>query len=266
MFTRPPVPREHGSWAMWLMPYIVGLSVAGSFGWQAALFLVSALALFMARYPLSLAARRGFPRPRDPATRGLYVWLMLYTAIALLSGVGLLVLDRWLMLLVGALSGLLLLANVYFSRHKLERTVLVELLGIAGLSMTGLGAYYAATGELNRTALALWILTFLYSGSSVFYVRLKLRDRQTNSSPEERHRARRSMLLYLGMLLVGVGAMIAVGAAPLLVLPAFIPLLYKALRAIGGRHAARMTLRQVGYVELGHAVAFAMLVILAYRL
>ncbi|TAK36231.1 MAG: hypothetical protein EPO21_03395 [Chloroflexota bacterium] len=266
MFTRPPIPREHGSWAMLLMPYVVGLSVAGSWGWQAAFFLVSTLALFLARYPLSLVARRGFPRPRDRATRGLYGWLVAYTVVALISGVALLLLDRWLMVLLGVLSVLLLLANLYFSRHKLDRAVWAELVVIAGLSLTAPGAYYAATGELGQTVLALWMLTSLYSGSSVFYVRLRLHDRRAQPQPEQRRRTQCALLLYLGMLLTGVAALIAVGAAPLLVLPAFVPLLYKALRAIGGQRAAQMTLRQVGFTELGHAVAFAVLVILAFRL
>src|SRR3990172_10692468 len=95
------IPKEHGAWAMLVMPCMVGVGVAGRVVPEALLFLLAAVFLFAARYPLELVVkdltvkngRAG--RPRGEALS----WLAGYGALAGLCGVTLFfVYGRWALL------------------------------------------------------------------------------------------------------------------------------------------------------------------------
>ncbi len=65
------VPREHGAWGMWIVPGVVGAALAGANYHLSATFLVAALLLFWARYPVWLWVRsrtRVFPKSVIPST------------------------------------------------------------------------------------------------------------------------------------------------------------------------------------------------------
>lgn len=62
----PLLPREHGGWAMLLIPLVVALAVAGQWGWEGPLFLGTCLALYVSRQPLTMLARA----LREPGGQG----------------------------------------------------------------------------------------------------------------------------------------------------------------------------------------------------
>ncbi|MBI4299863.1 MAG: YwiC-like family protein, partial [Chloroflexi bacterium] len=46
------IPKEHGAWAMLLVPFVIGAAVAGRWDLKVTLLLVSVLCLYVARNPL----------------------------------------------------------------------------------------------------------------------------------------------------------------------------------------------------------------------
>jgi hypothetical protein len=44
MNLKPPLPKEHGSWAMLIIPLLLGLAVASAWHWRVLALLVAALA------------------------------------------------------------------------------------------------------------------------------------------------------------------------------------------------------------------------------
>src|SRR3990172_6015213 len=95
---RPPLPREHGAWAMLLIPLVVGLAVAGNWGWEGPLFLGACLALYAARQPITMLARGSSDTTASQRGTAL-TWLAVYLVLALAFGVPLLIpLGRWLVL------------------------------------------------------------------------------------------------------------------------------------------------------------------------
>lgn len=261
----PIVPKEHGAWAMLLIPLVVSLAAAGRWGMEGPLFLGTCLAIYTARQPLSVLVRP----PREPGDEGKgrpAFWLAVYVALALAFGLPLLLYyGRWLLLPWAALFLAFTAAHLYLRNQRLDRTIPGELTTIGGLALTAPGAYYVARG-LEPAAIYLWLLTSLYSSSSVFYVRMKMKHRSLRRPAKdlgERLALGRNNLIYQGLLVLVLALAVAWGQVPPLVPLAFVPLLAKVSHAIlFGDH--QVNIKKVGWTEVAHSVAFTFLLIGAY--
>ena len=47
MNSKPPIPKEHGSWAMLTVPLLLGVAIAPSWHWRVIILLVAALGFFL---------------------------------------------------------------------------------------------------------------------------------------------------------------------------------------------------------------------------
>jgi len=249
---------------MLLVPLFVGLGVASWLEAPGLLFAGAALALFLARYPITQMIKR--PRLRGkPAWWG---WMVVYWLLAGGFTLPLLVhYNRWGLVLIGGLAGLLMVGYLVGVARRVEMTVAWEWLGIAGLTLTAPGAYYAATGLLDATALLLWFINLLYFGGTVFYIRLKVREQPRRPAPASirtRLLAGRATLLY-HLFALGIVMWLSVfGWLPALAPLAFAPCLAKALRGVvawGGRP----NMVRLGVAEIVHSLAFGVLLLLAYQ-
>lgn len=247
------LPREHGAWAMLLMPYLLGTMAAGWGGWPSLLLLLAILALFSAGRPLELTIQG--------RRNGALLRLAIYSLAGIVAGLGLLLLyDRW-MLLLGVIPGSVLVLQLWLRMRRLDRTWPVRLVSIAALSATGPAAYYAASSALDNTALAVWLLPFAYSGASVFYVRLYYRPLSKgrgSSDLEGRVAAEHQMLGFLAVVLAATAALGVTGVLPPLAIVAFVPLAVKAIIACG-RRGSRPALQRLGLEELAHSLLFLVL-------
>jgi hypothetical protein len=150
MNDKPPLPREHGAWGILLIPFATAVSVAGVFDLKVALLLASVLCFYIAR---TAFLKQNFP------------W-----TIRLLAGSAgcalplLLVWELWWLAAFGAVAAAL-------AFRKTERSIAMQLLAIAGLTMTAPAAWYVATGKLDYR---LWLLNVLYFAGGVFYVKMHI--------------------------------------------------------------------------------------------
>lgn len=259
-----PLPREHGAWAMFLIPILMGIITAGDLDWGVLAFLVTAFGFFLFRYPIMLAVKS-----RSLYLRRHYIWWSLVYAIITLAAGILLAFTSfdWLLLPLGALGLLTLAIYLWRAAHRTEMTVWGEWIGIAGLALGAPGVYLVGTGKLDTTAIALYVLNVLYFGGTVLYVRYRVRE-QRLLAPDLNWLAR----LWAGRATVGyhvaasflIAAAALVGMVPALVLLAFIPVLCKAIGGIVTLPLARPDIRQMGVIELAMTVIFAVVVLFAY--
>ena len=243
---------------MLLMPLVMALGVVGM-GLSGLIYSMVVVGLYLARYPVELAVRRR-------SVPGLRRWFLIYASVTgalgvfLIAGYSLwgLVPLIWVAIFVFGLY-------MWLIRRRSERTAPAELVLVAGLSLTAAGAVYVRLGDWTSLALWLWLLAALYSGSSVFFVRMMVRRPvRGRASLSRRLKLGRRAVLYQVLLWAAVLAMAISGAVPSLVSVAFMPLLAKVvlgLLAVGGRPRIRV----LGFMEVGHTVIFAILMVTAYR-
>jgi hypothetical protein len=129
-------------------------------------------------------------------------------------------------------------------------------------------AYYAASGRLDSTALALWLLNALYFGGTVFYIKLKVRQQPRQPAPDQLGRRlvkAKACLTYQTVALTLVILLVALRQAPLLTPLAFVPVTIKILLGASQWQEKRsLSLVRLGVIEIVHAAAFAGLVAVAF--
>jgi YwiC-like protein len=273
----PPLPHEHGAWAMLVLPLVVGLAAvgtpaaagspaAGQAGpaWLPALLVPPAMALlFMSRYAAVAAATRivdGKKTPKGFIARRV-LWAGIYIAGAtVLFGVALRTAPeaaRRHVAIAGAVTlglGVLHTALVFAGR---DRTIPGEIVGMLGLASAATLVITVAGRPLDRHAFGAGLLAFLYFCSSLAYVRA-IRGLWKGDT-----RGRRRCIVAHVMIVGAAGQLAAGGFVPPVAVAAYVPVL---ARTIWGLLSPPPNLRTLGWREVGVVVAFALIAIAGYLL
>lgn len=264
-----PLPKEHGSWVMLGVAFLLGAGAAARTGsvapqgpLQLLLYLAAFAAIFILRRPAALLLRGG-PGASTPEERRLLArWLAALALAAAAAAAALVALGLSLMVPLGAAALALLAVDLRRAQRTARPTLASELAGAAGIALGAPGAYYAAGGALDRTAFALWLLAALYFASGVFYVRMKARwVKEPPSSPAARWATGRDNVLYHLAALAVAAAASAAGYAPPLAWLSLLPVTVRRLYATarGGRET---DFRRLGWLETAHSLLFLALIFL----
>lgn len=265
------LPREHGGWFLFLVPLAVGLGVAGEWNGRGLAFAAAALALFLARQPLSLAIQAWRGKRTRADLPALLAWLAIYGGVVAAAGGALLLRDRlWGLLLLGAMGAGLLALQLWATAARRARTLWSEVIGTAGLALAAPGTHYAATGAWSVTAFALWAFMATIGVGGVLYSRWRLRRRRlaARASSEELPPAppRVSVLAHYGIALVVAWLLAWLGWAPWASVPLYLILLG---RVVWGTRPAARPDRTVLAIGLGEGIATivsGLWIVVAYRL
>jgi hypothetical protein len=265
---------------MWGVPLIIGAAVASVWQWRTLIVIVAALAFFLMRYPLAtLIKTRKRPRPCPRQNRGgpqgatdrpwLIRWSIGYGVIAVLGGAWLILIERlYLLIPIGLIGATLVAVHLWLVYCKQDMSVYGELAGIAGLALGAPLTYYAASGQLDGTALMLWLVNALYFGGTVFYIKLKVRQQPRVPAPDrlsERLLKGRACLTYQGVVLTIVIVLMALEHIPALLPLAFAPMTLKMIYgAARWQDKHSLSLPRLGVIEVIHSILFAVLVIAAF--
>lgn len=249
---------------MWLAPALAAVAIAGG-GWlHWAIFLAAALALFLARNPMALRVR-GVPLGSAQT-----VWLAAYLAVGLALGAVLVfAYDRWLLVPLGLVATFWLGVHLLLAMARRDRSVAGQWVGVAGLTLAGPAAYYVATGDLGSTGLALWALSFLYFGYPIYYVKFKVDPATRKADPDEsgwqKLRLGRQPILYQAFSVALAALLAAFGVAPWAALAALAPATVQVVVGVL-RPSPRLSMKRLGFTQVGHSLAFGVLLALAFRL
>lgn len=257
-------PREHGTWAMLLVPWAVGCGVAGRFGLNEVLLLGAAVAFFLAHSQLMSWWR--LRRVDDAARVARRVpWLIVALALTgLIVSVPLLLGPRRPGLLwLGAAGTILALAALALVRRRRERALPGQLLAALGLALSAPAGWYVATGALDRVALALWGLAAAYFVGAVCHVRLlieaRARKKAIAAGGGRLAFSGATLGAEFGIVAVAAGAL-RLGGLSLAALAGFVPLLLQLTVDVIRLHEPA-PLKRVGMLAAGSSILFALLVI-----
>lgn len=257
-------PSDHGSWVFLLSPLLIGLFAGNSWSAAAIFLVITALAAFLMRQPVTHAVKiySGRRNRRDiPAT---LFWIGLYGFIAILGLVGL-TLQGFAFLLILALPGIPVFSwHLYLVSKRAERRQLgVEIVGSGVLALAAPAGYWIGVGRLDQIGWLLWILTWLQSAASIVYAYLRLGQRNLDSSPNLNRRLvmGRRALAYTSFNLILV---IALGLANLVSTALFLPYLLQFVETVRGTVKPAINVRPtaIGFRQLIVSSIFTLLFIL----
>jgi uncharacterized membrane protein len=221
------LPREHGTWGLLLLPLIsgaiVGYVATPSASLKAALwFLLTALSAFLIYQPLE--AVLGFSLIKTRSQRQQRVAIISVIALAMIATAGVLELfhlHRGLVVVFGLAALACFCVRLLLGSSRPMR-VPRQLIGALGLSSTAAGAYYAASGRIDRTSILLWLASWLFAVAQIEYVHLRISTAQVRSRRQKLRSSLSVCFLHLLMIATFVTAAF-VGLAPPLLAVASVP-------------------------------------------
>ncbi|RXS91934.1 YwiC-like family protein [Geobacillus sp. PK12] len=233
------MPKQHGAWAMLIIPFWLGAYAGGLSRIHAPLF-VAWLALYLATYPLLMAVKTKRKEPYVPAA-------VRYGAIAA-PALAVSLWQRPTLVLFGLAMIPFFLVNTYYSKKKNERAFWNDAAAIAAFCIGGLAAFYAGRGALTIKAFELALFSFLFFIGSTFYVKTMIREKKNE-------RYKWLSWGYHALLIVGL---IAIGE-PFAVL-AYAPSVIRAVYLYG----KSLPIMKLGMLEIANAAYFFIAMIVLY--
>lgn len=243
---RRMIPREHGAYAELLFP-IVSVFLGGAPTTSTWLLAVAAIGCFLANEPLLVVVgQRGSRMQREAGPRAKRA-LVVFTLLALATGLGGMILasrPTRLGLILPLLLGAML---VMLAIQGLERSIFGEVLAATALSSIAVPlGYSAGLGGTAPFAIALiWAATALL-GTSI--VRLTVARAKAKTEPERRRvRFKRVALIAVSILVIAIGIAAPFGSrAGLWILSAAVPMALVVLVVAALQPTARR-LRLIGW-------------------
>lgn len=167
------VPKEHGAWAMLLIPFAIGTAIQEQTWLQVPLFF-GWFFLYLASNPLMMMARN----PGHAAQYRKFVIIYGFVAAAFL----ILPITRYPALLwLGVVLLIILPINLYYARMNRERELFNDFTAVAGLCLGAVISGYAGAGGWSEDLFPAWLFCVLFFMGSVFFVKTMIRERGNRS-------------------------------------------------------------------------------------
>lgn len=217
------LPSDHGSWVFLLSPLLIGLFAGGNWSISSFYLIISSLAAFLVRQPVTIAVKVFSGRRQKRDLPAAWFWIGVYSLIGLLGLLGLLS-QGFTFIFILALPGIPVFAwHLYLVSQRAERRqVGVEIVASGVLALAAPAAYWIGIGSPDPLGWLLFILTWLQSAASIVYAYLRLQQRELTQVADIRsrfHMGRRALVYStFNLLLVLVLAIISL-VPPLLLLP-----------------------------------------------
>jgi hypothetical protein len=263
------VPREHGAWGMLLVPLVTGAVVAVRSGIDfaaLAMFLVAALSLFWLRTPVEAWLGTSAIKAQSPSERSTVAWASVVLAAVTAVAVATLFISGYSrgLLTIGAVSAVAFAAQAAVKKMGRRGRMPAQIIGAIGLTSSAAGAYYVATGKLDRIAVALWLANWMFAGDQVHFVQVRIHSSRA-ASVNEKLRQGYAFLAGQFVLLAVVVVLCWLNAFPKLVVFAFVPVLLRGtLWFLRGRQP--LDVHKLGFSELAQALIFGTLLCVTFLL
>jgi len=166
------IPKQHGAWAMLIIPFWLGI-INGGFLWQHILLFIGWLLLYLATYPMLLLFKK-------KKIKFNIKWTAIYMVPALLS---LLfpIMERPAIILFGLLMTPFFAINAYYTAKNQERAFINDISAIIAFSIPGLASSYLGSGSLTiNTFIFPFLTSILFFIGCTFYVKSMIREKKNS--------------------------------------------------------------------------------------
>ncbi|MEC1622719.1 YwiC-like family protein [Bacillus mojavensis] len=162
------IPKQHGAWAMLLIPFCLGMVKGGAVLWHFPLFL-GWLFLYLAVYPVTLALKK-------KQINAYQKWIFYYSVPAFSFLLAAVIHKPSFIWLAFSLLPLFLI-HVYYTRRKNERALLNDFAGVFFFCAGGFASCWLGTVTLNGWAWFIFAQSSLFFIGSSFYVKSVIREK-----------------------------------------------------------------------------------------
>lgn len=181
------IPREHGGWAMFIVPLIIGLIFSEKNIYHILLF-AGALSGYIATSPLLSYIRK------PKLGKEVLPSLLIFSSASVIFIMPIFVKFPFTVALFLMIVPFFIV-NLVFAKLKKERHFINDVFAICGLSFLILIAFYIGNGEVTRFAITLMFINIFYFIGTVFHVKTFLRERGNVGFAQLSH-------IYHGLLLL----------------------------------------------------------------
>jgi hypothetical protein len=260
------LPSDHGSWVFLLSPLLIGLFAGTSWSIAAIFLVITSLAAFLLRQPVTIAVKVYSGRRNRRDLPAAWFWIGIYGLTTTLGLVGLIA-HGFTFLLILALPGVPVFCwHLYLVSKRAERRQLgVEIVGSGVLALAAPAAYWIGIGSLDPVGWLLLALTWLQSAASIVYAYLRLEQRELESLPDLNTRlnmGRRALSYTSFNQLFVIAFALADLVSPLLFLPYALQLVETIWGTINPAVGMRPT--AIGFRQLIISSLFTLLFILTW--
>jgi len=261
------VPREHGAWGMLLIPLMTGAAIgftAGRAILPLVLFTIAALSIFGLRTPVEAWFGASALRPTTPSERHVVlVSIFSYAAIASLTVGWLLLKERALgLIFIGGAAGIVFGLQAVIKRLGRSFRMAAQVMGAIGLTSTAPGAYYVVTGSLDRMAILLWALNWLFAANQIHFVQVCIRGAKAANFRAKFTQGKWFLVSEALSALMLLTAWLA-GLLPAFAALAYVPVLGRGLYWFV-ESKKPLVIHRLGLTELAHALTFGVLLIAGF--
>ncbi|MCY9089891.1 YwiC-like family protein [Bacillus mojavensis] len=162
------IPKQHGAWAMLLIPFCLGTVKGGAVLWHIPLFL-GWLFLYLAVYPVTLALKKR-------QINAYQKWIFYYSVPACSFLFAAVIHKPSFIWLAFSLLPLFLI-HVYYARRKNERALLNDFAGVFFFCAGGFASCWLGTETLDGWAWFIFAQSALFFIGSSFYVKSVIREK-----------------------------------------------------------------------------------------
>jgi len=168
-------PKEHGAWAILLIPFCAGSWAGENPGLPALILLICIVSLYLLRGAMEFyfSSPNKMVEYRDFTFFYYYVWLMI--VLFLLAASILFFYFKLInLLLLGSLAFVIFVFYYFLVFKKKINRISQQLIALLGLTLTAPAAYYVTTTKWDSNVLLLWILHIAFFQVGFLYVHHKI--------------------------------------------------------------------------------------------
>lgn len=262
------LPQDHGSWVFRSSPLLIGLFAANQWSFASLMLIISALAAFLVRQPVTILVKAYSGRRSKRELGPAWFWVGIYSVVGLLALGGLILMEFGYLLYLAIPGVPVFIWHLVLVTRRAERKQMgIELVGSGVLALSAPAAYWVGVSKPDPTGWLLFILVWLQSAASIVYAYLRLDQRSLEKILPKRELIRmgRRAILYTSF---NLGLVILLSTAQFVSAWLFLPYLLQWLETMFGtfKPAIHWKPTAIGICQLIISSLFTLLFIITWHL
>lgn len=264
------IPREHGAWAIFLVPFLTGALIREKPGLPTLLLLICIISLYLLRGCVELYFSKQYKEKERIQNFNSFYFYTFSISLMFIITTTLLIFyfQFWNLLFLGILAFFLFSLYYLFLFSKQNSRINQELIVLFGLTLTAPAAYYVTTGKWDKTILLLWILNIIFFQLGLLYVHNKIALHKKQKLIVNLWNKLLFSKILIGSWCISVITLYYIIYANLVRPVYFILLLPITIHIFAGTflNKKKLNIRRMGYLQVGQGISFLIILIYLFRM